>query len=101
MGTLYYTPAHGVSKLVSETLFNGAAEGTGVNEILKWGRNILGYDLPQNLIDYFIETQNTLFGSYPNHDDYAPSVVFAVLFGVIMVVHIIIFIINTSRGHYF
>ncbi|CCG25984.1 hypothetical protein CORT_0C06110 [Candida orthopsilosis Co 90-125] len=101
MGKLYYTPAHGVGKLIEETLFNGAAEGTGVNEILKWGRNVIGYNLPQNLIDYFIDTQNNLFGSYPNHQDYAPSIVFAVLFAILMIVHIIVFIINTSRGHYF
>lgn len=101
MGKLYYTPAHGVGKLIEETLFNGAAEGTGVNKILIWGRNVVGYNLPQNLIDYFIDTQNNLFGSYPNHQDYAPSIVFAVLFAILMIVHIIVFIINTSRGHYF
>ena len=101
MGELLYSPSHGLGKLLVVSVYNGAAEGTGVKAILTWGRNLLGYDLPPVLIEYFIGTQNNLFGQYPNHDDLAPSIVFAVLFGVIMIVHIVIFIINTSRGHYF
>ncbi|KAI5961056.1 hypothetical protein KGF57_001805, partial [Candida theae] len=101
MVQLLYSPAHGMGKLVTETLFDGSAEGTGVNGILSWGRNIMGYNLPPVLIDYFITTQNNLFGEYPTHEDYAPSIAFAVIFGVLMIIHIIVFIINTSRGHYF
>ncbi|KAI5950512.1 hypothetical protein CANMA_005172 [Candida margitis] len=101
MKKLIYTASHGVGKLVEESLFNGASEGTGVVNILIWGRNVIGYNLPPEIIDYFIRTQNNLFGSYPNSDDKTPSIVFAVLFAVIFIIHIIIFIINTSRGHYF
>ncbi|KAG5418877.1 hypothetical protein I9W82_003595 [Candida metapsilosis] len=101
MGQLVYTASHGVGQMALVSIFNGAAQGSGVSPMLKWGKNLIGPELPPALVNYFIDTQLNLFGSYPNHEDKVPSIVFAVLFAVTFVVHVIIFIINTLRGHYF
>ena len=82
-------------------LYDTPNKGTGVANIIIVGENLLGPHLPPALISYVIGIQNNLFGSYPTRTDIAPSIVFAVVFGVLLLFHLLIFIINTSRGHYF
>ncbi|KAI5950513.1 hypothetical protein CANMA_005173 [Candida margitis] len=96
-----YTPSTGVMGLLFTSAHNGAEIGTGIDPLLREARNLLGSKIPQILIDYNIGTQINLFGSYPSSGDFAPSLVFSILFAVVFVIHTIIFIINTSRGHYF
>ena len=95
-----YTATEGLMALI-RNIHNGAAEGTGVQRLISFAKNLIGPKLPETIITYNINRQNNLFGGYPDHRDYAPSIVFAVLFGVFIIFHTIILIINTSRGHYF
>jgi len=80
---------------------NGAEVGTGIDPLLREARNLIGPNIPQILVDYNVGTQINLFGSYPTSNDFGPSLAFAILFGIVFVFHLLIFIINTSRGHYF
>lgn len=79
---------------------NSPAEGTGVARLLAYGTNLLG-TMPEVLIQYNISLQNCLFGGYPTQWDAAPLIAFCVIFGLILFAHLGIFIVNTSRGHYF
>ncbi|WPK25388.1 hypothetical protein PUMCH_002701 [Australozyma saopauloensis] len=83
------------------SLLNGAGEGTGIKTMLKWAKNITGEDISPILIDYYISIQYNLFGGYPNKSDFVPSIVFTVIFAVLMLLHLLVFGINTSRGHHF
>lgn len=75
-------------------------KGTGVSLTVDQGKNLLG-PLPPVLIDYVIGLQNNVFGGYPDNSDVTPSIVCAAVFGVLMLIHLFIFIMNYSRGHYF
>ncbi|ODV69552.1 hypothetical protein HYPBUDRAFT_102222 [Hyphopichia burtonii NRRL Y-1933] len=96
----HYTALDGLIHLI-ESLNNGAADGTGIYKLVTFARNLIGYDLPQFLVNYEIENQNDLFGSYPTTKDKAPSAIFAAVFGVLAILHLMLFIINCTRGHYF
>ena len=96
-----YTPITGVMHLLFTSSNNGAEVGTGIKPLLEQASNLLGPDIPKPLVDYNVGTQINLFGSYPTSDDFGPSLAFAILFSIVFVFHLIIFIINTSRGHYF
>lgn len=76
-------------------------QGTGIQYLVKYTKNINGPDIPKALLKYSVSVQNNLFGNYPTQDDVIPSCIFATLFGVIGFIHLAIFIINTSRGHHF
>ncbi|CAI5758094.1 unnamed protein product [Candida verbasci] len=96
-----YTASTGLLNLITTSLFNGAAEGTGAVKLVSLARNLFGQNIPPAVVAYVVSIQNNLFGSYPNSDDLAPSIAFAAIFGILMIIHVIIFAINTSRGHYF
>ncbi|KAI5960880.1 hypothetical protein KGF57_001812 [Candida theae] len=96
-----YTPTTGLMSLLFTTSQNGAEVGTGIYPLLNSARNLLGPNIPKFLVDYNVGTQINLFGSYPTSDDFGPSLAFAILFAIAFIFHLIIFIINTSRGHYF
>lgn len=81
-------------------LNNAPNKGTGVAKVVQIGENLMG-EIPQVLIDYVIGVQNNVFGGYPDSKDVAPSIVFTVVFAILMFIHLAIFIINCSRGHYF
>ncbi|CUM66161.1 uncharacterized protein PRCAT00003819001 [Priceomyces carsonii] len=82
-------------------LYNGGAEGTGINIYVNFCHHLFGPKVPQALVDYNVAMQNNIFGGYPDSKDLVPSAIFAAVFGVIGILHLILFIINTSRGHYF
>ncbi|KAM9938273.1 hypothetical protein OXX80_002222 [Metschnikowia pulcherrima] len=95
-----YPASKGLVRLLSP-LFNGAAEGTNIKHVVEFSHNLLGPKLPDILTKYVVSTQISLFGDYPVSSDLAPSILFTVLFGVAGLIHLLIFCINFSRGHYF
>ena len=95
-----YSATKGLIHLVLN-INNGAAEGTGIMPLVTFAQNLIGTQLPNEIVTYSVGTLNNLFGGYPTHKDFAPSIVFTVLFGVFTIIHTIILCINTSRGHYF
>lgn len=80
---------------------NGGAPGTGIKQIIDIGTNLLGDELPDELVKYNVDTQNVLMGGYPTEWDVAPSIAFSVIFFVFLILHTSIFLINFFRGHYF
>ncbi|KAI5952364.1 hypothetical protein KGF54_003230 [Candida jiufengensis] len=96
-----YNATVGVMNLIYTSLYDGASKGTGIKHIIDLAYNLLGSEITPILIDYNVGIQNNVFGGYPTHDDIAPSIVFAVLFGIILLLHLAILIMNTSRGHFF
>ncbi|EMG47190.1 hypothetical protein G210_2507, partial [Candida maltosa Xu316] len=95
-----YSASEGLMDLI-RSINNGPAEGTGIMKLVVFAKNLLGEELPPAIISYNIGRQNNLFGSYPTSMDKVPSIIFAALFAFFMICHLVIFIINTSRGHYF
>lgn len=83
------------------SLANGPVEGTGIKFWVKFAKGITGPSLPEILPQYYVSIQYNLFGGYPKSSDFVPSIVFTVIFGVLALLHLIIFGINTSRGHHF
>ncbi|CAK9439566.1 uncharacterized protein LODBEIA_P36660 [Lodderomyces beijingensis] len=96
----YYTPTTALLNLVYHVQ-NGAATGTGILRLASIARNLQGPIIPDSIVNYCVITQNNVFGGYPDMSDFAPSIVFAVLFALIMVMHVIIFAVDQWRGHYF
>lgn len=80
---------------------NYPARGTGSVILTNQAHNLLGPKIPEVMVQYTADYQINLFGGYPSHVDKAPSIIFAAVFGVLMVLHAVIFVVNTSRGHYF
>ncbi|CAN3365221.1 hypothetical protein DICA3_E22540 [Diutina catenulata] len=93
-------PVTGIMALIN-SLFPVHDKGTGIKKLVDFSHHLLGPIIPAEIIEYNIGVQNNLFGDYPTSADVAPSILFAALFGVLLFIHLIIFAINTSRGHYF
>lgn len=94
-----YTATQGVFHLLLTTN-NGPYEGTGIKLLVDQANNLLG-GVPDTFTSYAVSRQNNLMGGYPDSKDFAPLILFAVIFGILGVLHTIVFIINCSRGHYF
>ncbi|EGW32943.1 uncharacterized protein SPAPADRAFT_65959 [Spathaspora passalidarum NRRL Y-27907] len=95
-----YTGAEGILNLAF-ALYNNPDKGTGIMNLVNFAKNLLGPEVPPAIVAHGLGLQLNLFGSYPEPKDKAPSIVFAVLFGIVLVIHTVIFLINCSRGHYF
>ncbi|KAG5419154.1 hypothetical protein I9W82_002921 [Candida metapsilosis] len=95
-----YSATHGAVKLLFTTN-NNPDEGSGVYNIVAQAQGIMGPRIAQTFINNVIGKQIDLLGRYPTSSDVAPSILFATLFGVIALLHLFIFIMNTYRGHYF
>lgn len=84
---------------------NNAADGTGIVKLVDLTKKLLNLssskDIPQSLIDYVQNQQQSQFGSYPDHKDVAPSAVFLAIFVIIAIAHGVLFTINCMRGHKF
>lgn len=84
---------------------NNAADGTGITKLIGLTKNFLhitdSHDIPQFLIDYVQDQQQSQFGGYPSHKDVAPSAVFLAVFVVIAIAHGTLFAVNWKRGHKF
>ncbi|KAK6454382.1 uncharacterized protein RJT20DRAFT_58310 [Scheffersomyces xylosifermentans] len=76
-------------------------KGTGVQLILNMGHNLVGPHIPKSILAYAVTVQNNLFGGYPTSVDIVPCGVFSGVFGTFIILHLIIFSLNVSRGHYF
>ncbi|CAK7893803.1 hypothetical protein CAAN4_A09318 [[Candida] anglica] len=95
-----YTAIHGLMELLRYQN-NAPADGTGINLLVKQAHNLLGPNIPDVMIDYTLGYQINLFGNYPTKTDIVPSAIFTAVFGIIAIAHLFVFIMNTSRGHYF
>ena len=78
-------------------MFDGPAPGTGIKPLVTFAKNLMGDELPPALIEFNIGYQNNLFGGYPGSKDEVPSIIFAAIFGVIMLIHALILIINLNN----
>ncbi|CUM66160.1 uncharacterized protein PRCAT00003818001 [Priceomyces carsonii] len=95
------TSATGHVMALLSAINNGADIRTGIYGIVWYSWRLFGPRVPQALIDYNVGVQINLFGGYPTTKDIVPSAIFAVVFGLLAIFHILIFILNFSRGHYF
>ncbi|CUM46981.1 uncharacterized protein AC631_02935 [Debaryomyces fabryi] len=95
-----YSATHGLMMFLLATN-NGAAEGTGIRLNVDQAHNLLGKHISPVLVNYTLGTQINLFGSYPDESDVVPSAIFTAVFAILGILHLIIFCINFSRGHYF
>ncbi|RCK54547.1 hypothetical protein Cantr_04218 [Candida viswanathii] len=95
-----YTASTGLLELLFH-VFDNPDRGTGIYVLVARARNLLGEKLPACLAHNAVGKQVNLPGKYPVGTDIAPLILFACIFGVFVILHLIIFIINSSRGHYF
>ena len=79
---------------------NYPALGTGTKILAEQATNLLG-GIPPALQDFTQAYQNNLFGDYPSRKDFAPSLVFAIVFAILGLAHLSIYLVNMSRHHYF
>ncbi|CAK9439160.1 uncharacterized protein LODBEIA_P33840 [Lodderomyces beijingensis] len=96
----YYTASTGLVHLIY-SLTDGAALGSGIINLVGFAHNLIGPEVPPVIVTNAISILNNLFGSYPTRVDFIPSIVLSALFGLIMFAHIIVLVINESRGHHF
>ncbi|KAL6452705.1 hypothetical protein SBY92_000044 [Candida maltosa Xu316] len=95
-----YTAATGLLEILFH-VYDNPDRGTGIHVLVARCKNLLGNRLPPVFIHNAVGKQVNLFGKYPLHSDYAPSILFATLFAVIAVLHLAVFSINFYKGHYF
>ncbi|EGV60355.1 hypothetical protein PSN45_001886 [Yamadazyma tenuis] len=94
-----YTATDGIMELLRYQQ-NYPALGTGQQVLATQARNLLG-TIPQVFVEYQTKYQFNLFGDYPFKKDIVPSAVFVGVYGILLILHLLIFILNMSRGHYF
>lgn len=82
-------------------LNDGPDTGTGIQRLVDITHNIIGPKIPATITSYAVSQQNNITGAYPTPTDVAPSILFCVLFGVTLIAHTAIYIVNLSRGHKF
>ncbi|MCH0628658.1 DUF3112 domain-containing protein [Kocuria palustris] len=95
------SPAAGIIHLITNLRPGPPDRGTGIVNHIGLAYGLLGDTVPPTLVEFAVGIQNNLFGNYPTKKDVAPSILFAVIFGLIFFVHLGIFIVNCLRGHYF
>ncbi|KAK6199923.1 uncharacterized protein RJT21DRAFT_114367 [Scheffersomyces amazonensis] len=95
-----YTTVEGVVNLILR-MENYPARGTGISKLVDLVHNLSGPNIPPTVVSYVVGLQNNLFGSYPGTDEVGPSILFTVLFFIITLMHLLLFVINFSRGHFF
>ncbi|EGV60494.1 hypothetical protein PSN45_001754 [Yamadazyma tenuis] len=98
--TREYSASDGILNMLY-ALQNGADTGSGIRPMRDYGKNLLGSKLPPAFIQRAVSNLNNLFGNYPVTSDYAPSVLFTVIFIVLGTAHFTLFTVNVSRGHLF
>ncbi|KAK6460853.1 hypothetical protein DFJ63DRAFT_208399 [Scheffersomyces coipomensis] len=95
-----YTAVEGLFNLIGH-MKNNPARGTGIALLVDLIHNLSGPNIPPTITKYAIGIQNNLFGGYPTPSQIAPNIVLTVLFFIIAIIHLALFLINFSRGHYF
>lgn len=95
-----YTATIGLMHLLN-ALNNGGAPGTGIKVLVDESHGLIGPVIPPTLVNYNVAEQNNLFGGYPSESDVPGCIVFMVVFLILGILHLALFIINFSRGHYF
>lgn len=76
-------------------------DGTGISYLVRYAKNLNGKNIAPTLLRYSVSIQQNLFGNYPTESDVVPSSIFGAIFGLLGFIHLGIFIVNYSRGHYF
>lgn len=94
-----YTAVDGIMQLLRYQQ-NYPALGTGQQTLAAQARNLLG-TIPPAFVEYQQLFQINIFGDYPDKSDIVPSAIFVGVFGFLMLLHLFIFILNITRGHYF
>lgn len=93
-----------IAQLVKAQTDN-AADGTGITKLIGITKTFLGvsddHDIPDFLVTYVKNQQQSQFGGYPDHKDVAPSAVFLAFFIIIAIAHGTLFAVNWKRGHKF
>ncbi|RKP30274.1 hypothetical protein METBISCDRAFT_31042 [Metschnikowia bicuspidata] len=83
-----------IKQIVKGTIkVNNPSEGTGIMYWVRFAKNMSGSIIPEILLN--------VLGGYPDNSDVAPSIVFTVLFALLGLLHVVVWGINTARGHYF
>lgn len=95
-----YTPIYGLMQLLTYQN-NNPDLATGSQILSHQARNLVGNRISPILLDYSTMNQYNLFGNYAMPSDFGPSIAFTILYAIISLMHIGIFAINFSRGHYF
>lgn len=95
-----YTASTGLLEFLFH-VYDNPDRGTGIYVLVARSRNLLGQRLPEALAHNAVGKQLNLLGKYPIASDIAPLILFACIFGVIVILHLAIFLINLNRGHYF
>ncbi|CAH2354710.1 hypothetical protein CLIB1423_18S01970 [[Candida] railenensis] len=95
-----YTAIVGLSRFLA-AMNNMPADGTGITILVKQSHNLMGTWVPPVLENYVKGLQINLFGDYPNKSDLVPSIIFAVVFFILLCAHLFVYFMNYSRGHYF
>ncbi|KAL6452759.1 hypothetical protein SBY92_000099 [Candida maltosa Xu316] len=95
-----YTAATGLLEILFH-VYDNPDRGTGIHVLVARCKNLLGNRLPPVFIHNAVGKQLNLPGKYPMPSDYAPSILFAILFAIIAILHFAVFFINFKRGHYF
>ncbi|SEI30856.1 YALIA101S01e09208g1_1 [Yarrowia lipolytica] len=78
-----------------------AKTGTGVMKIVSMAHDIVGFNLPQSVINLVLTTQYNIYGGFPTPADVAPSAVFVAVNVILMAAHFYIFFRGFLRRHYF
>lgn len=79
----------------------GAYDRTGMSHLIGYITGLLGYKIPTGFINYALGKQIALTGGYPEANEVVPSLICAAGYGIVMLLHIILFFVNFRRGHYF
>ena len=95
-----YTASTGLLEMMFH-VYGDPDRGSGIYVLVARSINLLGERLPQALAHNAIGKQINILGKYPVHSDIFPLILFASIFGVFTLLHLVIFIINWRRGHYF
>lgn len=75
--------------------------GTGVAKVVKMAHQVVGNELPKNVVNLVMTTQYNIYGNFPTKSDIAPSAVFVAVNGILMIAHFYIFARGYARNHRF
>lgn len=88
----------GVCKYL-HVLMNLPDERSGSAKWVGIGEKLMGKS-PPVLVNYLKSQQVSVFGGFPNSQEVA-SLVFAAIFAILAIIHLVVFGVNFSRHHYF
>ncbi|KAG5359730.1 hypothetical protein CJU90_5568 [Yarrowia sp. C11] len=75
--------------------------GTGVAKVVKMAHQVVGNQLPENVVNLVMTTQYNIYGNFPTKSDIAPSAIFVAVNGILMCGHFYVFGRGYMRNHHF